>query len=261
LAFKDTELLIKDELRPVRLQLEFLKPEMYLQLRNIKSTIVVFGSTRILPPDIAQRRLKELRQQYETQPDNVDLKKAIDKAHKRVERSRYYHEARRFAQIVTRRFQKENHGGFVVMTGGGPGIMEAANRGAHDMEGLSVGLNIVLPHEQYPNPFISPGLCFQFHYFALRKMHFMLRAKALVAFPGGYGTMDELFEALTLIQTRKVAKIPIVLVGKSFWEKVIDFDFLLEEEVISEDDIKLFTMVDTADEAFNALHNFYQVIP
>ena len=147
------------------------------------------------------------------------------------------------------------------MTGGGPGIMEAANRGAREVGGLSIGLNILLPHEQEPNPFITPELCFQFHYFALRKMHFMLRAKALVAFPGGYGTIDELFEALTLIQTRKITKIPIVLVGRSFWQKAINFDFLIDEGVIADEDLKLFNIADSAEEAINILHDFYKVLP
>jgi uncharacterized protein (TIGR00730 family) len=261
LAFNDEEFMQKDELRPLRLQLEFTKPELYLRNHNINSTIVLFGSTRILPPLTAQKQLEELLHNQSDTIDGNKSNKAINKARRRVELSRYYDEARRFARIVTQRFQQDNQRDFVIMTGGGPGIMEAANRGAEEVGGLSVGLNILLPHEQEPNPYITPGLCFQFHYFALRKMHFMLRAKALVAFPGGYGTIDELFEALTLIQTLKIAKIPIVLVGQSFWQKAINFDFLVDEGVIADEDLTLFRIADSAEEAINILHDFYKVLP
>jgi uncharacterized protein (TIGR00730 family) len=260
-AFDDEELLMKDELRPLRLQLEFVKPELYLREHNIKSTIVLFGSTRIAPAAVAKKYLEELFSQRENQANNPAIEKAISIARRRLELSRYYDEARRFAQLVTHRFQLEHRRDFVIMTGGGPGIMEAANRGAKDVGGLSVGLNILLPHEQEPNPFITPELCFQFHYFALRKMHFMMRAKALVAFPGGYGTIDELFEALTLIQTRKITKIPVVLVGKSFWQKAINFGFLVEEGVIAEEDLKLFNIAESAEEAIDILHDYYKVLP
>lgn len=260
-AFDDSELLMKDELRPLRLQLEFIKPELYLREHNIKSTIVLFGSTRIIPTAAAKKHLEELLNREKSQPNDLDIDKAISIAQRRLELSRYYDEARTFAKLVTQRFQQEGRRDFVIMTGGGPGIMEAANRGARDAGGLSVGLNILLPHEQEPNPFITPELCFQFHYFALRKMHFMLRAKSLVAFPGGYGTIDELFEALTLIQTRKMAPIPVILMGTQFWGKAINFNFLVEEGVIAAEDLGLFKIVDSAVEAINILHNFYKVIP
>ena len=260
-AFNDEELIQRDELRPLRLQLEFIKPDLYLKNYNVKSTIVLFGSTRITPPAKAQKQLDELLHKNKEQPEDAAYSRAIERARRHVELSRYYDEARRFSQLVTQRFQQEHRRDFVIMTGGGPGIMEAANRGAKDVGGLSVGLNILLPHEQEPNPFITPELCFQFRYFALRKMHFMLRAKALVAFPGGYGTIDELFEALTLIQTRKIAKIPVVLVGKSFWQKAINFGFLVDEGVIAEEDVGLFNVADSAEEAIDILHDFYKVLP
>jgi uncharacterized protein (TIGR00730 family) len=261
LAFNDEELLMKEELRPLRLQLEFAKPELYLRYHNIKSTIVLFGSTRIHPPAEAQKRLEKLLDEHPNPTDGDAFDQAIKKARRQVELSRYYDESRRFAQLITQRFQQEHRRDFVIITGGGPGIMEAANRGAKDVGGLSVGLNILLPHEQEPNPFITPGLCFQFHYFALRKMHFMLRAEALVAFPGGYGTIDELFEALTLIQTRKMVKIPIILIGQSFWQRAINFSFLVDEGVIAEEDLKLFKIADRAEDAIDILHDFYKVLP
>mgnify|MGYP002712985163 CR=1 FL=1 len=256
LAQEDTEFLASEDLRPLRLQLELLKPEHYLRLHNVRSTIVVFGSARLLPPDHAEAELAAL----EGRADPA-LKTEIARARKQLEYSRYYVEARHFAKIVSRRFQKEGRRDFVVVTGGGPGIMEAANRGAHDAGERSIGLNITLPHEQVPNPFVSPELCFQFHYFGLRKMHFLLRARGLVAFPGGYGTLDELFETLTLMQTAKVAPMPVVLVGERFWRHAIDFQFLLDEGMIGQQDLDLFTIVDSADEAVKILQDFYHGIP
>lgn len=256
LAQEDTEFLASEDLRPVRLQLELLKPERYLRQHNVRSTIVVFGSARLLPPDRAEAELAML----EGHADPA-LKTEIARARKQLEYSRYYVEARHFAKIVSRRFQKEGRRDFVVVTGGGPGIMEAANRGAHDAGERSIGLNITLPHEQVPNPFVTPELCFQFRYFGLRKMHFLLRARGLVAFPGGYGTLDELFETLTLMQTAKVAPMPVVLVGKRFWRRAIDFQFLLDEGMIGQQDLALFTIVDSADEAIQALQDFYHGIP
>ncbi len=261
LAYEDSEYLDSDEARPVRLQLELMKPDAFLRRHNIRSTVVVFGSTRIEPPTVAREKLEDLLEQERSRPEDSSLRPAIARARARLERSRYYDEARRFATIMSREFQHEHHRDFVVLTGGGPGIMEAANRGAHDVNARSVGLNITLPHEQAPNPFITPDLCFKFHYFGLRKMHFLLRARGLVAFPGGYGTLDELFEALTLIQTRKIRRIPIVLVGVSYWKRLVDFDFLVEEGMIDPADINLFTVVDTADDAAAALQAFYQGAP
>ena len=261
LAYEDADFLDSDEARPVRLQLELMKPDTFLRRHNIRSTVVVFGSTRIPSPTQAAARLDSLLQQEREHPEDGSLRTAIALARRRVEQSRYYVEARKFASAMSREFQHEHRRDFVVLTGGGPGIMEAANRGAHDVGARTVGLNITLPQEQMPNPYITADLCFKFHYFGLRKMHFLLRARALVAFPGGYGTMDELFEALTLIQTRKIRRIPIVLVGKSFWTRAVDFDFLVQEGVIEAADIGLFTLVDTADEAFAVVQAYYQGVP
>ncbi len=257
LASEDLEFLAKDDLRPLRLQLELLKPEWYLRQEEVRSTIVVFGSARILPPEVAGKQVAELEAAAQERPDDQELRPALGRARKRQAYSRYYEEARQFSAFVSRRFQEEGRRDFVVVTGGGPGIMEAANRGACEADARSIGFNITLPHEQAPNPFISPELCFQFRYFAIRKMHFLLRAKALVAFPGGYGTMDELFEVLTLIQTGKIAAIPVVLIGRDFWARAIDFDFLVEEGVVHPDDIALFQIVDHAEQAVQIVHDFY----
>ncbi|MCK5408298.1 MAG: TIGR00730 family Rossman fold protein [Candidatus Krumholzibacteria bacterium] len=257
-AYEDTEFLNQDEQRPVRLLLELQKPEIRLLEHNIQSTIVVFGSARTLPPDRAQNQLDDLlKKQKGRKKGDETLDARISRARRQVERSKYYEEARRFAQMVSQDFVEMNRMDFVVATGGGPGIMEAANRGAHDEHQMSMGLNIILPKEQEPNPYISPELCFQFRYFAVRKMHFMLRARAMVAFPGGYGTMDELFEALCLVQTGKMPKMPIVLVGKEWWSRVIDWGFLVDEGVIDPDDLELFAMVDTAQEAVDTIYAFY----
>ncbi len=261
LAYEDLDFLTSDDLRPLRLQLELLKPERYLRQHNIHSTIVVFGSARLLPPAQARARLAGLEERNAAQPGDPALMAEIAQARKQLEYTRYYEEARRFAEIVSRHFQQQQRRDFVVVTGGGPGIMEAANRGAHDAGARSIGLNITLPHEQAPNPYVSPELCFRFRYFGLRKMHFMLRAKALVAFPGGYGTLDELFETLTLVQTGKVKRMPIVLVGERFWRRAIDFEFLVEEGVIGQHDIALFKIVDTAEQAIAVLHDFYKGMP
>ncbi len=261
LAYEDPDFLTSDDLRPVRLQLELLKPERYLRQHNIHSTIVVFGSARLQPPAQARAQLEALEQGAGGQPGDPALQTEIARARKQLEYARYYDEARRFADIVSRHFQRQRRRDFVVVTGGGPGIMEAANRGAYEAGARSIGLNITLPHEQAPNPFISPELCFQFRYFGLRKMHFLLRAKALVAFPGGYGTLDELFETLTLVQTGKVDRMPIVLVGERFWRRAIDFEFLVEEGLISRHDLDLFTIVDSADDAVAVLQDFYKGAP
>jgi hypothetical protein len=263
IAYEDIAFLNHDDLRPVRLQLELLKPENLLRLHNIQTTIVVFGSARTLPPDVAQRHLDSLlskRAEHaggtEAKPD-PDLERQIQVAQKQLEYSRYYDEARKFSRIVSTDFQEEGRADFVVVTGGGPGMMEAANRGAYDVGAMSAGLNITIPAEQQPNPYISPELCFRFHYFAIRKMHFLMRAKALVSFPGGYGTMDELFEALTLVQTMKIPPMPIVLVGSEFWTRAIDFDFLVTEGTIGAADRDLFEVVDTAEEAVKVIYDFY----
>jgi hypothetical protein len=248
LAFTDTAFLLRDDLRPVRMQLELLKPELIQQEHGIESTIVLFGSARILPPEDAQRRLDEAR----AAGDDA----ALRRAEMAVGMSRYYDEAQRFAALVTTRSRSHDTPIYVV-TGGGPGIMEAGNRGAHAVGGKSIGLNIVLPHEQAPNPYITPELCFQFHYFALRKMHFLMRSIALVCFPGGFGTLDELFEVMTLQQTGKVRKRPILLFGREFWSRLIDFELLIDSGMIAAGDLQLFNYVETAEEAWAVLESHY----
>ena len=257
LAYEDGDLLAQDDLRPLRLQLELLKPERVLREQGVRSTVVVFGSARVSDAVTARDRLAVLEQQAGTMPGNPTFGRDLTLARRRVEQARYYEEAQRFAQLISARVQQEGRCDFVVITGGGPGIMEAANRGAFDAGARSIGLNITLPHEQAPNPYMCPELAFRFHYFALRKMHFLLHAKGLVAFPGGYGTLDELFEVLTLIQTGKMQRIPVVLVGRGFWSRAVDFDLLLDEGYVSPSDLDLFTCVDKAEEIMGALERFY----
>jgi uncharacterized protein (TIGR00730 family) len=248
LAFQDMDFLLREDLRPVRFQLELLKPDLLLEEAKIASTFVMYGSARIPEPSKAQTLL-------ELATDD----KGRRIAERLVAKSRYYDVARELAQKVSN-FPRDEHGmrHFVVCSGGGPSIMEAANRGAQDVGAESIGLNIVLPHEQAPNPYVTPSLSFQFHYFALRKMHFLLHARALAAFPGGFGTFDELFELLTLIQTGKIKPIPVLLFGRAFWERVVNFDALVEEGVVSERDLGIFTYVETADEAWDLVQNFYR---
>jgi len=258
IAYFDNDFINTDNLRPVRLQLELLKPELILQEQKIVSTIVVFGGTRIIEPKTAERRIRKIEAKLKRKQDNVALKKQLRIAKAIRAKSHFYDEAREFSRLVSEECQMRNEYQFVVVTGGGPGIMEAANRGAYDIGAKSVGMNIAIPMEQQPNPYISPELCMQFHYFALRKMHFFLRAKALVAFPGGYGTMDELFEALTLVQTRVIKRLPIILFGEEYWRKVINFDYLVKEGTIDEDDINLFVYADKAIDAWNYIKYFYE---
>ncbi len=248
LAFTDNDFLLREELRPVRMQLELLKPEMVQKEAGIESTIVIFGSARIVSPEAAAADLLQARAR--------DDATSIRAAETRVSMSRYYDEARRFAALVTQRTADMDTPVYVV-TGGGPGIMEAGNRGAFEVGGKSIGLNIVLPHEQAPNPYITPELCFQFHYFALRKMHFLMRSIALVCFPGGFGTLDELFETMTLVQTGKCRKRPILLFGREFWSRLINFDVLIETGMISPGDVHLFRYVETAEEAWAVLEAEY----
>ncbi len=250
LAFTDTDFLLQPELRPVRMQLELLKPEMVQQDQHIDSTIVIFGSARIPSRDTALQRLDEARATGDTA--------AVRRAESQLAMSRYYEEARRFARLVTER-SRHLATPIYVCTGGGPGIMEAGNRGAHEAGGKSLGLNIVLPHEQQPNPYITPELCFQFHYFALRKMHFLMRSVALVCFPGGFGTLDELFETMTLIQTGKSRQRPILLFGQDFWTRLINFDLLIDTGMISPGDVGLFRFVETAEQAWNVLAQDYEL--
>ncbi len=254
LAVEDRSFLDSGPARGPRLQLDFLKAETGLQSAGVEKTVVVFGSTRLCEPAAARRRYEQAQANFSAaaEPDRLVLEHRLKAARKILEKSRYYDVAREFGRLVgeTNDHQAEKT---LIMTGGGPGIMEAANRGAFDARAPSIGLNIHLPHEQFPNPYIAPELCFQFHYFALRKLHFLQRARALVAFPGGYGTFDELFEVLTLVQTRKIKPIPIVLVGESFWRKAVDFDFLAEEGVIDLEDRELFWFAETARDIFDSI--------
>jgi hypothetical protein len=246
LAFIDDKFLLREDLRPVRMQLELLKPELILREERIVATIVMFGSARLLPEDVARERL--------VQAESGSDPAAIARARMAMRMSRYYEEARALSSLITRA-SKALDEKIVVVTGGGPGIMEAGNRGAAEAGGPSIGLNIVLPHEQEPNAYITPRLCFQFHYFALRKMHFLMRSAGLVCFPGGFGTLDEMFEVLTLTQTSKVRRRPIVLVGREFWNKLIDWQWLVDTGMIAADDLKLFHLVETAEEAWAVLES------
>jgi uncharacterized protein (TIGR00730 family) len=248
LAFTDIDFLLREELRPIRLQLELLKPQLVQDEQGVEATIVFFGSARIVAPEVAGLELAAAREGGDPG--------ALKAATTRVAMARYYDQARRFAAIVTRRSASLDKPIYVV-TGGGPGIMEAGNRGAFEVGGKSVGLNIVLSHEQVPNRYITPELCFQFHYFALRKMHLLMRAIALVCFPGGFGTLDELFEVLTLVQTGKSRMRPILLFGREFWTRLIDFELLIETAMISPEDVKLFHFVETAEEAWALLASEY----
>lgn len=259
LAYADTDFLLRDELRPVRLQLELLKPELLQQENGIHSTIVIFGSTRIPDAETATKRLQKAETEAAARPENSTLLRKVAIARRVLDKARYYDEARELGRMITAESQhgEGEQADLVVITGGGPGIMEGANRGAHDAGGKSIGLNIVLPMEQSPNPYVTPELCFQFHYFAIRKMQFLMRARALVAFPGGFGTLDELFETLTLIQTKKVKPVPILLFGREYWQRIINFEALVEEGTIDPEDLDLFQYVETAQEAWGAIRTFY----
>lgn len=259
LAFDDPEFLQRDEMRGVRLELEWSKPDILQRDANIRSTIAVFGGARLRSPEMADREAQAAEAKAAAEPDNAETQRALQLAKRRSAQARYYDEAREFGRLVSSSCQVDGVCDFVVTTGGGPGAMEAANRGAADVGAKSVGLNIVLPHEQAPNPYITPELSFQFHYFAVRKMHFLARAKALVCFPGGFGTLDELFEALTLIQTGKIEPIPVLLFGEDHWRRLINFELLVEEGLISPGDVDLFAFVETAKEAWERLCRFYNV--
>lgn len=252
LAFADPEFLLRRETRGIRFQLEMLKPDMDQRVQGIENTIVVFGSARFPAPEQAEQALKRARELGDAQ--------ALFLAERHVRNAGYYDQARLFARLVAAysnaRPPEEQ---LFICTGGGPGIMEAANRGAHEMGALTVGLNIALPHEQRCNPYVTPSLSFKFHYFALRKMHFMIRAKALVAFPGGFGTLDELFEVITLVQTRKAKPVPIILFGSDYWKRLFNFEVLVEEGAITLEDLALFQYVDDPQVAWDAIKTFYQL--
>ena len=242
LAIDDRDFLCREELRPVRLQLELLKPELILQERGIQSTVVMFGGARIPAEGEAASAARN-----EEQKANLEAL------------SGYYEQARAFARFVSAYSATTYNREMVIVTGGGPGIMEAGNRGAADIDAPSIGLNVVLPHEQVPNIFVTPGLCFNFHYFAIRKMHFLMRARAIAFFPGGFGTMDELFESLTLIQTGRMEAVPILLFGRQFWEKVVNFDELARQGTIAPDDTKLFHYVESGAEGWGIIRDYYGV--
>jgi uncharacterized protein (TIGR00730 family) len=256
-ADKDTEFLQRDELRPIRIGLELLKPELIQKEEQIESTIVVFGSARLHEPAAATQALRQAEEKAARNSADQTLQQQLAIAKRQLELAKYYDVAREFARLVSSTCQVDGHCDYVVVTGGGPGIMEAANRGAADVNAKSIGLNITLPHEQNPNPYITPRLSFQFRYFAIRKMHFLIRAKALVAFPGGFGTLDELFETLTLLQTGKTDKVIVILVGRDFWEKLINWQLLVDCGLISQHDLQLFHYAETSQEAWDliARHN------
>jgi uncharacterized protein (TIGR00730 family) len=257
LAEQDVALLARRELRPVRLQLELLKPEMAFYEHNIATTIVVFGSTRIAERGELEDRLSVARAALADNPGDARCAREVARAERVMAKAHYYEAAREFTGLVARRAQTTGRQ-YVVVTGGGPGIMEAANRGASEAGAKTVGLNITLNTEQLPNPYITPELCFQFHYFALRKLHFLLRAQALVAFPGGFGTIDELFDALTLRQTRRMQEIPIILFSRKYWEQVLDFQFLADEGAIEDEHLDLFHYAETPEEIWSIIANFHK---
>ena len=256
LAEGDVAFLARPELRPVRLQLELLKPELIMREHGVVSTIVVFGSARVPAPEDAASHVASIEEAARSKPSDPVAAQKLAAARRLVTYSKYYEVARSFSSLVSSSCQAGKQCDYVMITGGGPGIMEAVNRGADDVGAKSIGLNIALPFEQRPNPYIHPGLCFNFHYFAMRKMHFLMRARALVFFPGGFGTLDEMFEALTLIQTRKIARMPCVLVGREYWKRLLDFDFLVSEGMISAADLGLFRHAETAEEIWATIQGW-----
>jgi uncharacterized protein (TIGR00730 family) len=254
---RDLEPLEESELRSVRLQLEYLKPELAFQKLGVRSTIVIFGSTTLIDPDDAQRQLEEAERAARLAPEDERTKETLRRARGAVSKSHYYAIARELGQRIGHHGAGPLDNRLVVVTGGGPGAMEAANRGAHDVGAVSVGLNVTLPHEQEPNPYITPDLSFEFRYFALRKLHFMMRARALITFPGGYGTLDELFETLCLIQTSKREPLPVILVGAAFWKSAIDFDYLCDEGMIERAHLDLFEYAESAEEIMSRIEAWY----
>ena len=257
LAEEDKGFLKRPELRAARLLLEYLKVDSLLIDEQIRSTIVVFGGTQILEREDALKRLELVKEKLAAAPSDLARQRAVQRAEAALAKSHYYDEARAFARLVSSTCQINGECEYVMVTGGGPGIMEAANRGAADVDAKSIGFNITLPEEQKPNPYITPNLCFQFRYFALRKMHFLLRAKALVVFPGGFGTIDELSDALTLRQTGRMQAIPIILYGTNYWKKMIDFDFMADEGVIRDEHLSLFSYSDSPEDAWRQICEFH----
>lgn len=253
LAFDDDEFLLREELRPVRLLLELSKPEMTQAEHQIRHTVVMFGSARTLSQQQAEALVQVAEQSLQQDPHNCQLQRLLAQAKRNQRQAQNYEIARELARMITEHCEREDTVPIHVVTGGGPGIMEAANRGAHEAGGRSIGLNIVLPREQEPNPYITPELCFRFHYFAMRKMHFLMRARVLVAFPGGFGTLDELFETLTLIQTGKIKPLPVLMFDRAYWQRLINWELLIEEGMISPEDLALFTYVDSVEEAWEII--------
>ncbi|MGD8925961.1 MAG: LOG family protein [Thioalkalispiraceae bacterium] len=258
LADQDVDFLNEDDTRGVRLQIDYFKAEQLLEQHGVKHTIVVFGSTRIRESEACKRKIEKILSALKNDPGNEVYERQLTVARRVLDKSHYYDVARDFGQIVGQSGNGPDDNRVVLMTGGGPGIMEAANRGAFDVGAKSVGLNITLPHEQFPNPYVTSNLCFRFHYFAIRKLHFLMRAKALVTFPGGYGTMDELFETLTLIQTREIQPVPVVLVGEHYWRHAFNIDFLADEGVIDEEDRELFWYAESAQEAWQGILTWHE---
>lgn len=258
-AYQDLDFLTDPKLRATRMELELLKPELAFERENIQSTVVVFGSTRIVDEAEARELVQKAEAALKADPENPKLQRAYARAERLLVKSRYYDLARRFAFLVSQSCRNNGQCDYVICTGGGPGIMEAANRGAYEAGAKSIGLNIRLPMEQIPNPYITPELCFQFRYFALRKFHFLLRAKALVVFPGGFGTLDELTDALTLRQTGRMQPIPIIIFGREYWEKILNFQALADEGVIDDEDLNLFQFVETAEEAWETICRFHHL--
>jgi uncharacterized protein (TIGR00730 family) len=257
-AHTDVDFMGREELRPVRLQLEMLKPELIQAEQGVRSTVVVFGGTRVVEKAEGERRVAAAEEALAAAPDDPERQRAVLVAKNVLKKAGYYDEAREFARIVSGTCQIDDTCDYVICTGGGPGIMEAANRGAFDVGAKSIGLNITLPFEQEPNSYITPALCFEFKYFAIRKMHFLMRAKAMVAFPGGFGTMDELFETLTLIQTKRMEPIPVILFGEDYWSRLINFEVFVEEGTISPQDLKLIHYAETAQECWQLISEFYK---
>ena len=253
LAYDDVDFLLRDELRPVRFLLELTKPELMLQEHGVNHAVVIFGSARTCGLEQALREKGDVEQALSVKPGDRELERQLEKADANIKQAGYYEKARKLGSLISEKSGCEDCPQLHVVTGGGPGVMEAANRGASEVGAESIGLNIVLPHEQHPNPYITPELCFQFHYFAMRKMHFMLRARAMVAFPGGFGTLDEMFETLTLIQTGKIDPMPVLLFGKEFWERLVDFGFLVDQGMISRKDLDIFQFVDDAESAWEII--------
>lgn len=260
LAEYDIDFLKRPENRPLRMQLELLKTETLLREHKIDSTVVVFGSTQIVPRENAERILALARAEAAKSPDDKQLARIVARAESILKKSRFYDEAREFARIVSGNCKQNNRCRFVVMTGGGPGLMEAANRGAFEVGAQSIGLNIDLPHEQEPNHYITPELCFQFHYFAMRKFHFILRAAALVVFPGGFGTLDEMFEMLCLRQTHRMQQIPVILYGREYWNSIINFERLTDEGVVADADLELINYAETPQAAWEIIAKFHGLV-